>query len=63
MGAAQANALFASPYVPFGVEYSTTLYSILFVIVQSLESRSRHTGAFPFPKYYMPCMKVETYQC
>lgn len=64
IGAAQANTIFASLYVLFSVECTTTLYSInfLFVIVHSLESRSRHTGAFPFPKYYMPCMKVETYQ-
>lgn len=64
MDASQANALFASPCIPFSVECSTTLHSsnFLLVIVQPLESRSRHTGAFQFPKYYMPCMKVETYQ-
>lgn len=31
IGAAQANALFASPYIPFSVECSTTLYNITFL--------------------------------
>lgn len=42
--------LLASPYVLLSVGYGGTLYSINFLcaIVQSLESRSRLTGAFPF---------------
>ena len=62
--ATQANTLFASSDVLLSVESSTTLYSIscLFVIVQSLQSRSRHTGDFPFPQQYMPGVKAKTYQ-